>query len=382
MDDDNAGASLLPDSVYDLKLAFIQSKADVRCLQEALNTKNVELTAAQKVKDAEVRAAVNEEARKAAEERAEHIKRETNAKVQEAVAAALALKDKDMEIMQLRMQLTRYKDRAATDGGRGRKRSREPPLAAGGGGGGPPPLVSSTDDDEDETGARGDGAASFSTDEEEIVDGVPPPPPPLGRPSVVGCAPPPPPPRPNGGGQTAGSSFVLRLFKLVPAKWSDEDLKGCCFVALSDDGPAAAALSPAGTAGRRLGNGGVIASFADGINPSSYGPHAKHRMFGFCYRGAPISKAALEHAGRIEAAFGVESGGMQFVCVSLTSRCRFPMRSAPTLPYDLLPRTTALELVPGLGHHVSVYKRGVRTSDRILEVLLDPSLDKWAWRSG
>jgi hypothetical protein len=49
----------------------------------------------ERVKDAEVRAAVNEEARKAAEERVEHIKREAT---------------KDMEIMRLQMQLAQFQE--------------------------------------------------------------------------------------------------------------------------------------------------------------------------------------------------------------------------------------------------------------------------------
>ena len=99
-------------NAYDLKIAIIQSKADVRCLQEELKAKETELRVSHQVKDAEVRAARSEEAQKAAEERAENIKRKA---------------EKDTKIMQLEMQLAQYMDRAAADGSRGLKR-----RAAGG----------------------------------------------------------------------------------------------------------------------------------------------------------------------------------------------------------------------------------------------------------
>ena len=167
---------------YDLKIAIIQSKADARCLQEALKVKDLEMRVAQQIndvemkasakiwdaerqamqhvndvelkakdaearatvneearkaveraKDAEVRAAVNEEARKAAEERAAHIERETEAKVQQAVANAVALKERDMELANLRRQLELVKTRNSANGeggsllggNPGRKRTHE-----------------------------------------------------------------------------------------------------------------------------------------------------------------------------------------------------------------------------------------------------------------
>jgi hypothetical protein len=115
----------------------------------------------------------------------------------------------------------------------------------------------------------------------------------------------------------------------------------------------------------------------------SVGSFFMHRAFGFCFRGSAISEETLQKFDYIKEAFGVEVGGIQFVCIVFfksASRQRF---LTSTLPYavGLLPCTTMVEQIPGRNYHLAVYNAGVATDDPVLEQLKKPSASKWFWHS-
>ena len=350
---------------YDLKIAIIQSKADARCLQEALRVKDLEMRVAQqisdvemkasakiwdaerqamqhvndvelkakdaearatvneearkaveRVKDAEVRAAVNEEARKAAEEarkaaeaREEQIKREAEEKVQQAVATAMALKDKDMEILRLQMQL-----------GQGRR----------------------VGEDREE----GQNAKVRRVTQVKMFEGS------------------------------------MHFPKLTSSKWSNNGTVGVnAFFRLTS--------SEDGDAGEQeqsdLPMPQLRAAFANVTDDNSYrvDPDAKFRAFGFCYKGPALSPSAFAKSDHIKEAYGVKFDDMHYVCVICFRRNSRRLASAPAVPYanGPLPHTIAVELVPGCAHHVSVYQSSITTDDPVLAMLKRPSMDKWFWHS-
>jgi hypothetical protein len=122
---------------------------------------------------------------------------------------------------------------------------------------------------------------------------------------------------------------------------------------------------------------------ADAEENNVPGSDFKHRAFGFCYRGPAISQNSLQKSDFIKEAYGVEVGGVHYVCVVFFKRFGQPLITASTLPYafGLLPCTIMTDLVPGRDYHLAVYKAGIRTDDPVLEMIKHPSNDKWYWHS-
>ena len=113
------------------------------------------------------------------------------------------------------------------------------------------------------------------------------------------------------------------------------------------------------------------------------GSDFKHRVFGFCFRGPAISEHALQKLEFIKEAYGVEVGGVHYVCMICFKRFGQPLSNASTLPYafGLLPCTILADLIPGRDFHLTCYMATVKTDDPVLEMLKRPSMDKWFWHS-
>jgi len=109
----------------------------------------------------------------------------------------------------------------------------------------------------------------------------------------------------------------------------------------------------------------------------------KHRAFGFCFRGSAISENALRKSDFIKEAYGVEVGGVHYVCAVFFKSFGFRLSNASTLPYafGLLPCTIMADLIPGRDYHLAVYMVATSTDDPVLDMLKRPSADKWHWHS-
>lgn len=109
---------------------------------------------------------------------------------------------------------------------------------------------------------------------------------------------------------------------------------------------------------------------------------SKYRSFGFCYRGAPVvTRRTLEKSGHIKEAYGVEVGGVHYVCLIFFQGYQHRLASAGKIPYlyGVLPAAVVPDLIGGSDCHVSIYMAGVRTTDPILAMLKRPSDVKWRW---
>ena len=124
-------------------------------------------------------------------------------------------------------------------------------------------------------------------------------------------------------------------------------------------------------------------NMAIGIDPIDYlaGSDIKHRSFGFCYKGLPISRQAISFTHYIKEAYGTELDGVHYVCLILFKRFGRRLTKVSTLPFICLPPTVTPELIPGSEHHISIYKADMRTDDAVLEHLKRPSNTKWFWHS-
>ena len=109
----------------------------------------------------------------------------------------------------------------------------------------------------------------------------------------------------------------------------------------------------------------------------------KHRAFGFCFRGSAISENALRKSYFIKEAYGVEVGGVHYVCAVFFKSFGFRLSNASTLPYafGLLPCTIMADLIPGRDYHLAVYRVATSTDDPVLDMLKRPSADKWHWHA-
>jgi hypothetical protein len=127
------------------------------------------------------------------------------------------------------------------------------------------------------------------------------------------------------------------------------------------------------------------ADFANATDDYEYAdaPDAKHRAFGFCYKGPLLSESVLKKSAHIKEVYGVKVNDMHYVCIVCFHRNSRRLSSVTNLPYvhGLLPHSITVERVPGREHHVSVYKPLVVTDDPVLAMLKRPSLDKWFWHS-
>jgi hypothetical protein len=124
--------------------------------------------------------------------------------------------------------------------------------------------------------------------------------------------------------------------------------------------------------------------FAAGVEENYiHGSDFKHRVFGFCFKGPAISERALQKLDLIKEAYGVEVGGVHYVCVVFFKRFGQLLSTASTLPYafGLLPCTIMADLIPGSDYHLTCYRATVNTNDPVLEMLKRPSKDKWFWHS-
>ena len=125
---------------------------------------------------------------------------------------------------------------------------------------------------------------------------------------------------------------------------------------------------------------------ADGIDPLDHAPNSdiKHRHFGFCYEGPPISKTVLVNASRtFKEVYTVEVDHLHYVCVVLFNRDKQCSGNLGSLIYTTRLISTDVKLcqIPDREHQISVYKPLMPTKDPVLEMLKQPSGKKWCWIS-
>jgi hypothetical protein len=112
-------------------------------------------------------------------------------------------------------------------------------------------------------------------------------------------------------------------------------------------------------------------------------PDARYRAFGFCYKGPALTPGAFAKTPHLKEAYGVTVGDVHYVCIVCFNQNSRKLPLVAALPYagGPLPHSITPDLVPGCGHHISVYKPFVHTDDPVLEMLKRPSADKWFWHS-
>ena len=112
-------------------------------------------------------------------------------------------------------------------------------------------------------------------------------------------------------------------------------------------------------------------------------PDSKQFIMALFYKGKRTSKLALIDSFMIKEAYGVESDGLQFLCLILYVNNGRRMKDIASVLYNngILPHNVTPEPIPGSDepHHISVFRVSAVTNDPVLTMLKKPSLTKWKW---
>ena len=112
-------------------------------------------------------------------------------------------------------------------------------------------------------------------------------------------------------------------------------------------------------------------------------PDSKQFIMAIFYKGKRTSKQALINSFMVKEAYGVESDGLQFLCLILYVNNGRRMKDIASVLYNngILPHNVTPEPIPGSDepHHISVFRVSAVTNDPVLTMLKKPSLTKWKW---
>jgi len=172
----------------------------------------------------------------------------------------------------------------------------------------------------------------------------------------------------------------LSHFSQISVVAWDNELPGVnFFVELADDEPVVEEydeLPPPVCPARRL-----IVRMVNG--PASEDPDNKQFIMALFYKGKRTSKQALINSFMVKEAYGVEAGGLQYLCLILYRNNGRRMRDIARILYDngILPHSVTPEPIPNTdgSHHISVFRVSAVTNDPVVTMLKKPSLYKWKW---
>ena len=188
------------------------------------------------------------------------------------------------------------------------------------------------------------------------------------------------------------NSAVSHFCKLYSSQWNNNVHGVNYFADLQDDFPGNGNINEVNQ-GSGIDQEGfdpgssVVVRMAETVSGVVFGPgpDGKHHCFAFRYKGNRITKQALDNAKiALKEAYGVESNGMQYLCVVLYKSHGRRMSTVATVPYLLLSNSIILEPIEtsdGRLHHITVFKTQVVTNDPLLAKLKEPCNHKWKWHN-